>query len=276
MRPQPVLGFARKKAAVAALFAQGAKPSDIATRIGTTPAAVHVTIKKLRKAGELPPSAHPRSKAQPPSKVGAEPGQWTGEKRDKVRRLFGRTMILIAEAVDVPPAELLKFVLHGVIPPSQKIVEDTDIGWRDRPQLEAPPAPSAAEPPEPDEEPAPPAPAELHQVRDALEQLQQAADARDADAVTTEAIAETQAHVEAAIASAQELPPLRDASSELTPGEPAPTSYRLQHEDGQFLRKDGIGLTRDLGKAWKGTAQQCERIFKRLPQWKELDQVRAP
>jgi hypothetical protein len=52
--------------------------------------------------------------------------------------------------------------------------------------------------------------------------------------------------------------------------------YRLTGDGGQYLRKDGLTLTRDVSKAWKGTAQQYEAIFKRQPQWKSLDPVRAP
>lgn len=60
------------------------------------------------------------------------------------------------------------------------------------------------------------------------------------------------------------------------PPEPGLLLYRLRDEGGQYLTSDGLGLTRELGKAWKGNAQQCEVVFKRSPQWKALDQVRAP
>lgn len=100
MRREPVLGYASKREAIAALDAQGLGIRDIARQIGSTSAAVRVELRRRKRAA-----------------LEAGPGIWTPEKIDKARRLFAKTMGYIAKALKVPPDELVRYVFEGEIPP---------------------------------------------------------------------------------------------------------------------------------------------------------------
>ena len=97
---QPTLGFPTKTAAIEALLGQGLEPRAVAERIGCSPQTVFTAQSKLRR----------RAKAIAESDL-PQPGIWTAEKHAKARRLFGKSMMLIAEALQVPPKELLQLVV---------------------------------------------------------------------------------------------------------------------------------------------------------------------
>lgn len=127
-RMQPVAGYPSKMAAAVALRASGLDFEQIAERINSTPGSVRASLRDAKKQALAAPSAKPD----------ATPGIWTPEKREKVRRLYGKTLIMIAEAVAVPADELLRYVIHGVVPPSQRIRSDAEIEWQDPDQLQLP------------------------------------------------------------------------------------------------------------------------------------------
>lgn len=47
---------------------------------------------------------------------------------------------------------------------------------------------------------------------------------------------------------------------------------RLTNGAGDYLDRSGVGMTRLLGKAWRGTQQQAREIKKRRPQYRELEE----
>lgn len=109
----PILGFPNKKAAILALSAEG-RPNDyIAQRTKSTADTVATVLQKARRdAGEG------RNKGQRgPGPAPDNRGIWTPEKLQKAHRLFGKTMLYIAEALEVPADELVAYGLKGVIPP---------------------------------------------------------------------------------------------------------------------------------------------------------------
>jgi len=109
----PILGFPNKKAAILALSAEG-RPNDyIAQRTKSTADTVATVLRKARRdAGEG------RNKGQRgPGPAPDNRGIWTPEKLEKAHRLFGKTMLYIAEALQVPADELVAYGLKGVIPP---------------------------------------------------------------------------------------------------------------------------------------------------------------
>lgn len=108
MRSTPVAGYGSKTEAVLALRAQGFKTKEIAEKVGSTAKSVDQLLYNHRK------------KAARESGNADTRGIWTPEKIDKARRLFGKTMIYIAEALQVPADELLHYALDGEIPPMGK------------------------------------------------------------------------------------------------------------------------------------------------------------
>lgn len=109
----PILGFPNKKAAILALSAEG-RPNDyIAQRTQST---AHTVAKVLRDARR--DAGQGRNKGQRgPGPAPDNRGIWTPEKLEKAHRLFGKTMLYIAEALQVPADELVAYGLKGVIPP---------------------------------------------------------------------------------------------------------------------------------------------------------------
>lgn len=242
---QAVAGHLSKQAATIALFREGKKAKEIAELIGSTADAVYVAIAIGRKNGELPPSGRvERRKARDAARPEATPGMWTPEKAAKVRRLYGTTLIYIAEAVDVDPAELLRYVIHGVIPPSQTLRDATDIAWNGTPlpaEQRALPAPVAAEPAEP--------PAEPSREDDEAELARLAAP--EPDAVEPEVV--------------EPAAPVADT----------PPCFRLMNGAGAWLARDLGKFTYRLADAWQGNASDIERVIKLNRNYEALEPMRV-
>jgi hypothetical protein len=100
----PVAGYPSKTAAVLALRAEGKPYSEIASSLGISLESAYALNSQGRKVA---------AKAS----VANGPGIWTADKVEKARRLFGKTMIYIAEALQVPAEELLHYALDGKVPP---------------------------------------------------------------------------------------------------------------------------------------------------------------
>ena len=53
---------------------------------------------------------------------------------------------------------------------------------------------------------------------------------------------------------------------------PATGDIRLTNGAGDYLDRSGVGMTRLIGKAWRGTKAQAREIKKRRPQYRELEE----
>lgn len=99
--------FPTKKAASIAMFAAGRKPKEIADEIGSTEAAVRVTIKEARREGRLPMSVTGEERK---ARVAGE--MWTPEKAAKARA----ALIYVAEALSVTLQEIAELcVVAGAV-----------------------------------------------------------------------------------------------------------------------------------------------------------------
>jgi|GEM_PF-5848043 hypothetical protein len=256
--------YPSKQAASYALRERGLDWQTIVDKVGTTLDGAKVGHRTERK----------RLAGQPGHSPELQPGIWTPEKRDKVQRLFGLTMIEIADAVAVPPAELLKYVLHGVVPPSQAVRDISDIDWRGAanvPQAQlAPPA----EPGRDDDDMQPPAICRV-----------EPSDERDREDDEAE-IAALAAHgpMESAIMApeapavpaARFQPPATPAPARpvAQPGKlipvagglfPAGCIVRLVRDDGQYLHESLQAFTKKIEHAWDGTRQQFDAVKAQMP-----------
>ncbi|MGZ5905150.1 MAG: hypothetical protein ACXWKQ_07365 [Reyranella sp.] len=266
---RPTLGHPTKDAAIIAMVKEGKRPSEIARELGDPPKQVSAKIWKARQRGLLPPAAgtgRARSKFAP----GAAPQApkkpvWTAEKRTKARRLFGRTMIYIAEAIDVPAEEFLKYVLHGVIPPSHTLVDADAIDWRDEPPAEVQPQ---LAPPAPEPEPEPGAtevPAE-----DFVDVTP--APSRDDDEAE---LARLEAEEEETTAEEPVATPPEANLPAVTGEEPPAPTFRLENPSGAWLHRNLGKFTYKLGEAWVGTGADIERVGKMNRRYLELEPMRA-
>ena len=52
----------------------------------------------------------------------------------------------------------------------------------------------------------------------------------------------------------------------------AASDIRLTNGAGDYLDRSGVGMTRLIGKAWRGTKAQAREIKKRRPQYRELEE----
>lgn len=281
---QPVhvegIDYPTKTAAIMALHSRNTlSHSQIAALVGTDTGSVGAVISQQR-----------RKAARANGDASAMPGLWTPEKRDKVRRLFGRTMVLIADSVQVPPAELLTYVLHGVIPPSQAIRDPGDIRWntpKDGVQVQLPAPPDRLAKVVDDyfdrqEEDVAPAGSEML-PREAFEGSDTDPDVVDADHMVEPGREDDEAELArlAALEAGEVAPPAPERFQEQAP-DTGPVEelvvvwqYRLKNEVGEYLHKSGKGMTRNIDAAWKGPSQQLEEILKRHPHLKELDEQRC-
>lgn len=318
--PQPVAGYASKTEAIKALHALGMTPFMIAQQIGSTADAVSERLRQLRRAAGDSSQKRPTPKPKA-SKPQAEPdnrGIWTPEKIEKAHRLFGKTMLLIAEALQVPPKELIAYGLKGVIPPMgkpQRVAQlleqklenartdeagapagrDGHHGDIDRTYLLAAPSPEPGA-----------ADADAGASQDAAKEEETAAETEPAAAPPHAAAVEpAREDDEAELAELEEQESDDDDTGPLlgkvqasssggnAAGEPTaergtgpqeaggqtgeegapspPRRYRLTNGAGDYLDKSGVGMTRTLAKAWDGTAQQMEGVFRVKPHLKDLD-----
>jgi hypothetical protein len=234
---QPVAGYASKSEAILALSEKGLTPAMIAEKIGSSPNAVVTRLGQLRRAKS--PDAPRRNKGQRRERPALDTrGIWTAEKLEKAHRLFGKTMILIAEALEVPPKELVEYGLKGVIPPMgerQRVAQLVD-------QRQAPP----------DEEPPLSLPAPGEPTRDDDEAALAALEADDVND-----------------------PELAAAPEEARAMAP-PRKYRIYDpaREGYLLRSKKAWGGRV--NAWQGTAAQLEALLRERPELKDLDPERVP
>lgn len=298
---QPVAGFASKTEAIRAMHAQGMTPFMIADKIGSTPGSVSERIRQLKKAeaGEVKPkppkAAKPKPEKVKPVKEATRDtrGIWTPEKLKKAHRLFGKIMIYLAEALQVPADELLEYGLKGVMPPmgeKQRVAQLVD---REQQQPEQPATPSP--------EPEPPVPLAMlppptwepsidadHLIepepsRDDDEAELAALDAEDAendDDVSGHGLgAGNAADGGEAPAAAPGVEAGGQPEGESRNPIPPPAArhepqlgheYYLTDEAGQWLHESLEALTKNKRFAWKGTTKKIEVVFKRMPKWKVL------
>lgn len=256
--------YPSKMAAAYALFEeQGWTAPQVGTRLDMKTQAVHTAVAKVRK--KLRNEAPATAKAQ-----------WTPEKRDKVRRLFGKTMVHIADAVQVPAAELLRYVLHGVVPPSQDIKNPDDIRWSEgqAPQIER----LALLP--------------AHPPAQAFEQFDEAIDAdhlvepdREDDEAELARLDAEDASDKIESPTVIQEPPAAPASRFQDPA-PAPARtvagsgvaapaevLCLVDEMGRYLHESLDGMTTNPRYAWKGGQDKLTKIQKQLPHLRQLDAV---
>ncbi len=56
---------------------------------------------------------------------------------------------------------------------------------------------------------------------------------------------------------------------------PAPALFRLGNELGEWLDRSGVGMTRDVAKAWQGNAAQLDAVLQRKPHYRDLKTERV-
>lgn len=91
---------------------QGASAMDIARRLGCSRNNVYHHLKKRAAATAEPAPERRRG--------------WDEAKRDKAIRLYQAIVVMVAEALDVPPAELLSFWSKGKLPPERGAVSEIE------------------------------------------------------------------------------------------------------------------------------------------------------
>jgi hypothetical protein len=282
---QPVLGYPSKKAAILAQARAGELPAVIAGKIGSTDAAVRTAIKHMRVAGQLPPGRRRAGEATasqsapvvPPVPVPADAGVI-----GKAERLILATHGYIAEALGLSLPELAAVAVRLLLVPAADALPAA-IEARNIPRGESGTAREAPDGGIGDlkqgTESAPRTPSEQARNDGPLDEPTR--DDDEAELAALEAAAGED------VPADEPEPPQPEPEAETGGGLPAvaaalppvldgPSRFRLTDGGGQYLRLDGLGLTRDLGKAWKGTAPQYETVYKRTPQWRGLDPVPAP
>lgn len=291
---QSVEGHPTKRAAIAAMWNADVATAEIARRCDTTVKSVLANIHKMRKQGKTLKSrsgGRPQIKEAPASSAKDTRGIWTPEKLDKARRLFGKTMVYIADALQVPAKELLEFGLKGVIPPMGKpqrvaqLLEDR----RQEPPIEEDefPPPAGDEPSRDDDE------AELLQLEEATDEEELTGGDGDRGSAGLDpddggpgpAVAPSIAGALRVAPRFEQTAEGDDAEEEAPPateppaaaGAEKPRRYRLTDGAGRYLLdppEKGMTLNRAL--AWSGSAADMELLFKRLPALKDLDPERVP
>jgi hypothetical protein len=253
---KPVLGYPSKTDAVVALKAQKLDWPTIAEAVGTTVVSAKALWQSGKKRGVLPipPPANPAPDTR---------GIWTTEKLDRARRLFGKTMLYIAEALEVPPLELMQYGLKGVLPPMGKgqrvaqLLEHDDkepAGGTGAASI-ALPAPAGAS--DRDDE------AELAAMADQDEEEIHNAD----NPVRADVRAAPQTEPEPEAPAAQVASPAR-----IEPGH----LYRLTDGAGRYLHESLDGLTANRQFAWRGTTKQLDKVLQQRPNFRTLDPEKVP
>ncbi|HYI27582.1 MAG TPA: hypothetical protein VD863_06990 [Bradyrhizobium sp.] len=241
-RAQPVPGYPSKTAAVLALTLAGDTPPAIATTIGSTPGSVQQLQSVLRSEGKLPPKPGRTASGRSAQKMrtdspGDTRGIWTPEKLTKARRIFGRTVVMVAEALQVPAEELLSVFISGRLPP---------VGKRQR----------------------------LGQL---LSGLQLGGAPEQAPAVAVQLALPKPALPKPLLPVIEPAPPTVTPSAAPVAATPQPdldmlaragvTRFRLRAPDGSFLNGDCDGMTRNRTNAWRGSrgaVGKVKRVHARL------------
>lgn len=257
--PTAVAGYPSKLDAAIGLAAKGLKAKDIAARIGSTEGSVYEMLRKHRKqaCGGQPKSAKPKT-SKP--EAAPQPGIWTQEKIDKARRLFGKTMIYIAEALQVPADELLHYALDGEIPPMGKAQR---IGML-RNRISAPPS-------GPGQPGGDPGPTGLSKEQEPSAPLLLAAPALNSDAPDEPDVVDAAGGNSAAPApnSPETASPLPRA--EMPMAATVQQRFRLRDETGQYLHEHERGMTRIAKFYWRGTEAQIASLMRKKPHLRHLE-----
>lgn len=268
----PCIGYPSQVDAVEALMLDGLDRHAITARVGLPLVKVDRLMWRVRERGTVERPAPRRS-------------EWTAEKLEKARRLFDLTMAEIAKALDVTVPDLLRAIApaHVIAEPSR---EDDDA------ELTALDASGGLDDNQDDDalEPValPPAdPPRLAAVADEADQPAQEASSTAArmDVPGSVPVIETRPvptengggypdNGEAKALTPSSEVPGASAGTQAPPVE-TPPLYRLKSDSGDYLEKSGVGLTRVLRRAWVGTAAQIEQIYRRRPEYRNLDAERA-
>lgn len=282
-RSKPVEGFPSRRAAIAAWWNDDVLTAEISRRLGVDRTTVYSAVYKMRKAGTFLKQRN--EDGGPPAQADTR-GIWTPQKLDRARRLFGKTMLYIAEALQVPAKELMEYGLKGVIPPMGE-------GQRVAQLLEHHAAAAESEPTREDDE------ADLaaldEEEDDGARELEIEYHVAGGDGlvgggndggagapVVASAIANAlriAPRTGEPEAAEEEEAPAASAGAEPEPAAPGekPRRYRLTDGAGRYvLAAPGKGMTLNRAMAWTGDAKEIEALFKQWPTLKELDPERVP
>lgn len=224
-----------------------------------------------------------------------QPGNDTVAKRDKGRRLFGKTMLYIAEALDVTPEWLMTTGLRGIVKaPTQttrygELLERLAMSAELDADGEAEFGPAGFTEPDRDDDEAELAELEEEDEDAKPEPVSRRAAGRgvDADAgrhagagrddseeADGDAAGDT---VEDDVAEEETAPPARAAAQ--PPAAPQLLSghlYRLRDfESGQWLHESLDAMTEAMRYAWRGSPKQLGMVIARNPQWTALQPERV-
>jgi hypothetical protein len=269
--PEATGGFPSKTAAVADCLDRGVtKPKAIADETGVPLSSVYSLLSQIRQRRKLADI-----RAGHAADVEPTPGLWTPEKLSKARRLFGTTMIFIAEALQVPPAELLAYGLKGVIPPMGKgqrigqLLSDLAM------EAEPPADPAEAEPlalPAPDEDERAADEALLAKMEDGDAELDDGDDVQPAPEADPGGEEEGASGTGTAALEGT-LPPV-DGDEPVEPHAiavaAATARFKLRTEAGEYLHDHERGMTRLTRFIWRGTAQEVRSLKRKKPHFRNL------
>ncbi len=264
----PCIGYPTQGDAVAALLAEGLNRHQIAARTGLTQVQTDKLMHRARKLGGADLAGLGRIRPLP------QRSDWSPEKLDKARRLFDLTMAEIARALEVTVPELLRAV--GPTVGAAQAVADVEPGKANDDQGTFGPGEWSG-------------PAEVNSEAKATEDNAATAE-RDSEATAgrelqvggveprastaTSEMMDVTAGETAPDSVQERVEPAPSVSLATAPAPPqdvaGPPLYRMKRR-GEYLDKSGVGFTRNLRRAWQGTAQQTETIYRRRPEYRDLD-----
>lgn len=231
----PVAGYPSKTAAVVALRAANVPVEEIAERLEITKASVYALIAYAKRKPPRVGAAVDVAAAE--STAPDTRGLWTTEKLEKARRLIGKSVILIAEALQVPADELLLYGLKGIIPPMGASQRIGDLLSQIADGAPTPDEPLALPPP-----------------------------AAEGDEPTRE-------DDEAELAALEEAPEDADPEPEPEPDAQTDRLCALKNDNGEFLHEHEGGFTRLPRFMWRGTADEVAALKARKPDFSGLEEV---
>ncbi len=274
-RREPVFGYPSKKDAAIGFAASGLAVEAIAERLGSTAGNVRFWIRN-----------------------GVPVTAWTAERRSKARRLFARTIRLIAEAMAVTPHALCSDGLKGVVAPLGRTAEGVHALLQSMAYegIEVPAGPF------PEGEAQELAPIEAEDAADDGDDEPDAdfngddsavltldGWAGDGDDVTAEAVDKVRARAADALAGADlERVDGIDIVVERKTSSPPPdqvrgfggqeadrsgSRYALKNANGEFLHEHEGGFTRLPRFIWRGTADELAALKAAKPQYADLAEV---